>query len=190
MVYITSWDEFVERSVQLYRADPQSTRYCMKYRHCDGKLVLKLGGIWVGFCCIAKRPKKFVFVLCFLRAMNIMFTSEKGKPRTKKLALVITVKVIFTLGKVDRVLGGPLIDLSKAKPCACIHICMPEATDLHVFECLKFKTDQAQDAKKMEKLNNIFFALMARGPDVNISEITGKEQMEAQPGKKGRGRKQ
>lgn len=26
-------------------------------------------------------------------------------------------------------------------------------------------TDQAQDAKKMEKLNNIFFTLMARGPD-------------------------
>ncbi|KAJ4726820.1 Signal recognition particle 9 kDa protein [Melia azedarach] len=103
MVYITSWDEFVERSVQLYKADPQSTRYCMKYRHCDGKLVLKV-------------------------------TDNK--------------------------------------------------------ECLKFKTDQAQDAKKMEKLNNIFFALMARGPDVDLSEVTGKEQMEAQPAKKGRGRKQ
>ncbi|TXG63767.1 hypothetical protein EZV62_010761 [Acer yangbiense] len=59
-----------------------------------------------------------------------------------------------------------------------------------VLACLKFKTDQAQDAKKMEKLNNIFFALMARGPDVDMSEITGKEQMEAQPSKKGRGRKQ
>lgn len=32
-------------------------------------------------------------------------------------------------------------------------------------QCLKFKTDQAQEAKKMEKLNNIFFTLMARGPD-------------------------
>ncbi|OMO78387.1 Signal recognition particle, SRP9 subunit [Corchorus capsularis] len=56
--------------------------------------------------------------------------------------------------------------------------------------CLKFKTDQAQEAKKMEKLNNIFFTLMARGPDVDMSEITGKEQTEAQPAKKGRGRKQ
>lgn len=36
---------------------------------------------------------------------------------------------------------------------------------LPLCQCLKFKTDQAQDAKKMEKLNNIFFALMARGPD-------------------------
>lgn len=34
-----------------------------------------------------------------------------------------------------------------------------------LFQSLKFKTDQAQDAKKMEKLNNIFFTLMARGPD-------------------------
>ncbi|KAH0772500.1 hypothetical protein KY290_009637 [Solanum tuberosum] len=45
MVYITSWDDFVERSVQLFRADPEKasvTRYVMKYRHSDGKLVLKV----------------------------------------------------------------------------------------------------------------------------------------------------
>ncbi|PNY01911.1 signal recognition particle 9 kDa protein, partial [Trifolium pratense] len=56
--------------------------------------------------------------------------------------------------------------------------------------CLKYKTDQAQEAKKMEKLNNIFFTLMARGPEVDLSEVTGKEQTDAQPVKKGRGRKQ
>jgi signal recognition particle subunit SRP9 len=76
MVYVDSWDEFVERSVQLFRADPNAvrrrrpipsplprvvlllsvcpilpnlfvrvslqTRYVMKYRHCEGKLVLKV----------------------------------------------------------------------------------------------------------------------------------------------------
>ncbi|XP_057472493.1 uncharacterized protein LOC130761063 isoform X2 [Actinidia eriantha] len=42
MVYITSWDDFVDRSVQLFRASPESTRYVLKYRHCDGKLVLKV----------------------------------------------------------------------------------------------------------------------------------------------------
>ncbi|KAL2540648.1 Signal recognition particle 9 kDa protein [Abeliophyllum distichum] len=97
MVYITSWDDFVEKSVQLFRADPEKTRYGMKYRHCDGKLVLKV-------------------------------TDDK--------------------------------------------------------ECIKFKTDQAQDAKKMEKLNNIFFTLMARGPEAEISEVSGKDQVEAQPAKK------
>ncbi|KAI3742636.1 hypothetical protein L1987_60328 [Smallanthus sonchifolius] len=102
MVYVISWDDFVERSVQLFRTSPQKTRYVMKYRHSDGKLVLKV-------------------------------TDDK--------------------------------------------------------ECLKFKTDQAQDAKKMEKLNNIFFTLMARGPETDITEVTGKEQTE-QPAKRGRGRKQ
>ncbi|KAI5666981.1 hypothetical protein M9H77_16834 [Catharanthus roseus] len=104
MVYITSWDDFVEKSVQLFRADPEKqTRYSIKYRHSDGKLVLKV-------------------------------TDNK--------------------------------------------------------ECIKFKTDQAQDAKKMEKLNNIFFTLMARGPEADVSEVSGKEHMDAQPVKKGRGRKQ
>ena len=67
MVYFDSWDEFLERSVELFRADPitvrtpflpdphplctridltpppfAQTRYVMKYRHCDGKLVLKV----------------------------------------------------------------------------------------------------------------------------------------------------
>lgn len=37
------------------------------------------------------------------------------------------------------------------------------------YQCIKFKTDQAQDAKKMEKLNNIFFTLMANGPEGNIN---------------------
>ncbi|KAM7496054.1 hypothetical protein LguiA_020468 [Lonicera macranthoides] len=103
MVYITSWDDFVERSIHLFRTTPEKTRYVMKYRHCDGKLVLKI-------------------------------TDDK--------------------------------------------------------ECIKFKTDQAQDAKKMETLNNIFFTMMARGPEVDITEVTGKEKAEAQPAKKRRGRKQ
>ncbi|KAL3517649.1 hypothetical protein ACH5RR_020238 [Cinchona calisaya] len=42
MVYLTSWDDFVEKSVQLFRADSETTRYVFKYRHCNGKLVLKV----------------------------------------------------------------------------------------------------------------------------------------------------
>ncbi|KAJ7285453.1 hypothetical protein O6H91_09G076600 [Diphasiastrum complanatum] len=103
MVYIDSWEEFVDRAVLLFRADPDSTRYSMKYRHCDGKLVLKV-------------------------------------------------------------------------------------TDNHL--CLKFKTDQAQDAKKMEKLNNVFFTLMARGLDAVITEELPKEQATHHASKKGRGRRQ
>eukprot|EP00850_Spirogloea_muscicola_P004428 SM000019S04972 [mRNA] locus=s19:384192:384848:+ [translate_table: standard] len=55
--------------------------------------------------------------------------------------------------------------------------------------CLKYKTDQAQDARKMEKLNNLFFALMARGLDAVVEEEVVKE-LQPQPsvGKKGRRR--
>ncbi|KAL7126673.1 hypothetical protein ABFS83_14G203200 [Erythranthe nasuta] len=103
MVYLASWDDFLEKSLLLFRSQPDKTRYSTKYRHCDGKLVLKV-------------------------------------------------------------------------------------TDDN--QCIKFKTDQAQDAKKMEKLNSIFFTLMANGPQADISEVRVKEQIEAQPAKKGRGRKQ
>ncbi|PON95036.1 Signal recognition particle, SRP9 subunit [Trema orientale] len=136
MVYITSWDEFVDRSVQLFRADPESTRYVMKYRHCDGKLVLKV-------------------------------TDNR------------------------EVISNPKPHGSK--PWALTNQPTPHGSDefgIPRIECLKFKTDQAQDAKKMEKLNNVFFTLMARGPEADTSEVTGKEQTDAQPTKKGRGRKQ
>ncbi|CAI5519256.1 unnamed protein product, partial [Closterium sp. Naga37s-1] len=45
-----------------------------------------------------------------------------------------------------------------------------KATDDRV--CIKFRTDQAQDAKKMERLNNLLFTLMARGPDGYFSHST------------------
>jgi signal recognition particle subunit SRP9 len=57
-------------------------------------------------------------------------------------------------------------------------------------ECLKFKTDQAQDMRKMEKLNNLFFTMMARGPDAVVPEELPKEQAAPPPSKKGRGRRQ
>ncbi|CAM6100090.1 unnamed protein product [Calypogeia fissa] len=102
-MYIESWDDFSERALVLFRADPVATRYVMKYRHCDGKLVLKVTD--------------------------------------------------------DRV-------------------------------CLKFATDQAQDAKKMEKLNNLFFTLMARGPDAEVLEEVPPAPVVQQPAKKSRGRRQ
>ncbi|KAL3849935.1 hypothetical protein ACJIZ3_011817 [Penstemon smallii] len=131
MVYIASWDDFVEKSVQLFRADPEKTRYAMKYRHCDGKLVLKV-------------------------------TDDKEEN--------LKLEVIFTT-----------------------------FSFLLSYQCIKFKTDQAQDAKKMEKFNNIFFTLMARGPEVYLHtpsvrkewiylKLAGKKmQRPSQPRKEGEG---
>uniref|UniRef100_A0A7I4D2D7 Signal recognition particle 9 kDa protein n=1 Tax=Physcomitrium patens TaxID=3218 RepID=A0A7I4D2D7_PHYPA len=57
-------------------------------------------------------------------------------------------------------------------------------------ECLKFKTVHAQDIRKMEKLNNTFFSMMARGPDVEVPEDLPKEPVAPPPSRKGRGRRQ
>ncbi|CAH3143496.1 signal recognition particle 9 kDa protein [Pocillopora verrucosa] len=41
MVYFDSWDEFAAAVEQLCVAEPKKFRFVVKYRHCDGKLVLK-----------------------------------------------------------------------------------------------------------------------------------------------------
>jgi signal recognition particle subunit SRP9 len=42
MVYIAEFEAFMQEAEELYRSSPLGTRYCIKYRHCDGKLVLKV----------------------------------------------------------------------------------------------------------------------------------------------------
>ncbi|XP_020894832.1 signal recognition particle 9 kDa protein [Exaiptasia diaphana] len=41
MVYFDSWDEFAKAVEQLYFAEPNKFRFVIKYRHCDGKVVIK-----------------------------------------------------------------------------------------------------------------------------------------------------
>eukprot|EP00891_Asterochloris_glomerata_P003942 jgi/Astpho2/3942/gw1.00063.218.1_t len=41
-MFIQDWDSFAEQAEALYKADPICTRYTLKYRHCDGKAVLKV----------------------------------------------------------------------------------------------------------------------------------------------------
>lgn len=39
---IEHWDSFYEQAVALYRQNPLKTRFVTKYRHSDGKLMLKV----------------------------------------------------------------------------------------------------------------------------------------------------
>ena len=38
-------------------------------------------------------------------------------------------------------------------------------------QCWTYKTNQASDLKKMEKLNKVMTAIMTRGPDVDLEEL-------------------
>lgn len=42
MVYISSWDDFVNEGKLLAKKSPLQTRYTIKYRNCSGDLVLKI----------------------------------------------------------------------------------------------------------------------------------------------------
>lgn len=42
MTYLTNWEEFAKSAEKLYLADPMKVRFVIKYRHCDGKLCLKV----------------------------------------------------------------------------------------------------------------------------------------------------
>ncbi|WIA13349.1 hypothetical protein OEZ86_006616 [Tetradesmus obliquus] len=59
--------------------------------------------------------------------------------------------------------------------------------------CLKYKTDQQIDVKKMEKLNSLFFVLMARGEHPTDEELMataeqlGSQSVAAAAPSKGRG---
>lgn len=40
--YLDTWDDFYAASEQLYLDAPEKFRFVVKYRHCDGKMVLKV----------------------------------------------------------------------------------------------------------------------------------------------------
>merc|ERR1711865_975566 len=42
MVYIEGWNDFLGAAHQLYLSAPTRTRYCVKYRNSEGRLVLKV----------------------------------------------------------------------------------------------------------------------------------------------------
>jgi hypothetical protein len=47
-------------------------------------------------------------------------------------------------------------------------------------QCLKYKTDQQVDVKKMEKLNSLFFVLMARGEHPTGACVSSQQQLHQQ----------
>ncbi|KAJ3712488.1 signal recognition particle, SRP9/SRP14 subunit, partial [Lentinula raphanica] len=42
MVYINSWQDYQDAAEDLYQKSPFKTRYCVKWKSSEGKLVLKI----------------------------------------------------------------------------------------------------------------------------------------------------
>jgi signal recognition particle subunit SRP9 len=130
-MYIDDWDSFYVQAEELWRQQPLKTRYCIKYRHTEGKLVLKVTddvvvrGGRAGRGSAAQRAQ------------------IEGAARTCRAAAR----------------APPLRPTRPPRP--------PPPCPA---QCLKYKTDQLVDVKRMEKLNSLMFLLMSRGPNASMGE--------------------
>merc|ERR1712118_72013 len=89
MVVVQAWDDFYAKAEELLRSKPLDCRYTVKYKHNEGKMVLKV-------------------------------TDDS--------------------------------------------------------QCWTYKTNQASDLKKMEKLNHVLTAIMTRGPNVDLDALDNEQK--------------
>ncbi|EPS99255.1 signal recognition particle SRP9/SRP14 subunit [Fomitopsis schrenkii] len=87
MVYLSSWQEYQEAAEALYEKSPVTTRYCVKWRAADGKLVLKITD---NTTCLKFKTSSSVFLNRF-EALNLSLmqkmTNRKAKPQAAPLQI-------------------------------------------------------------------------------------------------------
>ncbi|KAI8800729.1 signal recognition particle, SRP9/SRP14 subunit, partial [Cladochytrium replicatum] len=79
MVYFENWQDYEKAVEDLYAAAPVRCRYLVKYRHCDGKLVLKVTD---GPTCLKYRTERLPDLKKFERLNRILM----DKMQQRKLA--------------------------------------------------------------------------------------------------------
>ncbi|KAJ7468797.1 signal recognition particle, SRP9/SRP14 subunit [Mycena latifolia] len=78
MVYIHAWQEYQEAAEALYAKSPTTTRYCVKWKSSEGKLVLKITD---NTTCIKFKTYSSIFLNRF-EALNLSLM-EKMQNRQK-----------------------------------------------------------------------------------------------------------
>ncbi|KAI8815932.1 signal recognition particle, SRP9/SRP14 subunit [Fimicolochytrium jonesii] len=76
MVYVDVWDDYERAVEKLYLAGPLKTRYVSKYRHKDGKLVLK---VFDGATCLKFRTDRIPDLRKFERLNLSLMTRMQGR---------------------------------------------------------------------------------------------------------------
>ncbi|KAF9039943.1 signal recognition particle, SRP9/SRP14 subunit [Panaeolus papilionaceus] len=81
MVYIHSWQDFQDAAEGLYEKAPNSTRYCIKWKSSEGKLVLKITD---NASCIKFKTNSSIFLNRFeslnLTLMQKMQNKQRQEP--------------------------------------------------------------------------------------------------------------
>lgn len=84
MPYLTSWEEFAKKAERLYVSNPIKARFVMKYRHNDGKLVVKITDNDTCLMYLAEYSQEVKKVEKLnSHLMKIMLTSETEQPDGK-----------------------------------------------------------------------------------------------------------
>ncbi|KAJ6542892.1 signal recognition particle, SRP9/SRP14 subunit, partial [Mycena capillaripes] len=78
MVYIHAWQEYQDAAEALYAKSPTTTRYCVKWKSSEGKLVLKITD---NTTCIKFKTYSSIFLNRF-EALNLSLM-EKMQNRRK-----------------------------------------------------------------------------------------------------------
>lgn len=58
MPRVENWDDFAEKAKNMYNNDPVNSRVSVKYRHNDGKLILKVTDNKQAYQYLAEQPKE------------------------------------------------------------------------------------------------------------------------------------
>ncbi|PCH42959.1 signal recognition particle SRP9/SRP14 subunit [Wolfiporia cocos MD-104 SS10] len=82
MVYISSWQEYQEAAEALYDKSPNTTRYCVKWRASEGKLVLKITD---NTTCLKFKTYSSIFLNRF-EALNLSLMQKMQSRRPKPTA--------------------------------------------------------------------------------------------------------
>ncbi|KAF9522611.1 signal recognition particle, SRP9/SRP14 subunit [Crepidotus variabilis] len=99
MVYIHSWQEFQDAAEDLYTKSPNDSRYCVKWKSSEGKLVLKITD---NTACIKFKTNSSIFLNRF-EALNLSLMQKMQNQRRKEEPLALKpVDVLSSTLDVDR----------------------------------------------------------------------------------------
>ncbi|PPQ71145.1 hypothetical protein CVT26_010839 [Gymnopilus dilepis] len=101
MVYIHSWQEFQDAAESLYSKSPNNTRYCVKWKSSEGKLVLKITD---NTTCIKFKTNSSIFLNRF-ESLNqsLMQKMQNQRPREEPPSAAITTHDALSAAEPDRV---------------------------------------------------------------------------------------
>jgi len=83
MVYIKSWQQFQKEAETVYAKSPKKARYCVKWRHVEGSLVLKVTD---DVTCVKYKTRSNMYFHRFL-ALNLSLMEKMQNRKLPQVSL-------------------------------------------------------------------------------------------------------